>query len=668
MLSKDKLTNLWKKEVISILNITHPEQPLEIKIKFVEDIFTKYYQPAIGDWRCIYQYTDGSDDIDDLLIDILINQNIIAANGSVVYNYQQVPSLIYNFLNNSEVKRKYFKKLLLEAVEAGDKIGARDYDATQYKYKERMNSAYGVQTQRGSIVANTDSASAITIQSRELISEMMWSIEKFLAGNMCFYNSNELYQYLEYIMNQPWINPDLLNEINYIPTVDDCINKFKRSLFEMADKTEFIQSEAYKKIINYLSKLSDENRIKYFYKDNLYDLILNNSIFNRLFFEIFENSEEFYNPYDIPESYKNTINKLWALFDNFVFSKIPTYKRAEKYVYRTRKAILMSDTDSIMISLNQFMNYVYEITGKRYNITSNHSNRYKIVNTISSILSKVCDVMCYKIGEEANTEEKERFRLSMKNEFYFLRMILFAGVKKNYVTLAGLREGKKIPDKDALISVGAKLTSSNLIPEIQERINYIIKEKMLIPLKINPIELWKEVTDLENFIKNEILSGNKYYVLRAKYGGMKQGYANPEGHEIYRGVTIWNRLYPEYKIESGELVFKIKTKIKTKEDVDKYINDPVWKEKVLDLVFDVNGQHKREFNKQDFSSYGLSSICINSATGLPEKIPEWIIPAIELDSIVEMHTRSIVDLLASVGLHQTKINSKRSKLSTMINF
>ena len=668
MLKAKKLSEQWKEETYKILKMLYKDQPDE-KIKtFIDDTFKKHFKPAEGHWRCIYKYEEGKRDIDDILIEILNEQNIIAANGSVVYNYQQVPSLIYNFLNDSEVKRKYFKKLLLNAVESGDKIGARDYDATQYKHKERMNSAYGVQTQRGSIVANTDSASAITIQSRELISEMMWSIEKFLTGNMSFYNSNELFQYLEHIMNMEWIDKDLLKYIDFVPSVEDCIDKFNKSLFEMEDRLDFIDSKGYNKILNYFSTLNDEERIKYFYKDNLFGLLMGNDIFKKIFFDIFENPDDFFDPYSIPESYKQNIDLLWKIFDNFVFSKLPTYKRAEKYVYRTRRCILMSDTDSIMISLDECMNNIYILTGSRYNLTDNLNNRYKIVNTLSSILSKVCEVMCYKIGEEANTEERERFRLSMKNEFYFLRMILFAGVKKNYVTLSGLREGKKIPEKDALINIGAKLTSSNLVPEIRDRINEIIKDKLLKPVNINPIELWKEVLDLENFIKNELLNGNKEYTLRAKYGGMKKGYVNPEANEIYRGVTIWNRLYPEYNISPGELVYKIKTKVKTVEDVHKYIPDPIWKERILDLVFDHYKKHRIDFKGQDFAQYGLSSLCINSTQGLPDKIPDWLIPIIDLDSITEMHLRSITDLLASIGLHQTRINSKRSKLSTMINF
>ena len=670
MLKSEKISNLWVKKVIEILKTLYPNDEIEKIEKFALDIYKKYYVKAIGQWRSIYTYENGEEDIDDIMIDTIKNKNTIVANGSIVYTYEQVPSLIYNFLNTSEIKRKMFKKQMLEAGERGDKLGYNDFFALQYKHKERMNSAYGVQTQRGSIVANTDSASAITLQARELISEMMWSIEKFLIGNCSFYNSNELFMYIDFIMNQDWVDKSLLKYIDYLPSQNDCINKLNKSLFEMDDKKYFLSSKAYEKIVEYINKMSDEDRIKFYYKDNLFGLIGKNRIFKDIFNDIFKEKEEFLNPYDIPSIYKDKIDFLWNLCDNFVFSKILNYKRVEKYITRTRRCILMSDTDSIMICLDEFIDLISDILDNKVDVKTNQFNRYKLVNTISSLLSNVCNVMCYKIGESANAPENERHRLAMKNEFYFLRMILRSGVKKNYSTLAGLQEGKIVPESINLLNTGGNLTSSNLVPEIRERIEYILKEHLLKPININPLTVWNQVMDLENHIRKEILNGNKNYSLRAKYGGMKKGYANPIGNDLYRGVTIWNRFYKEngYDINPGESVLKIKTIVKTEEDARKYIKDPVWLEKTLDLVFDKYGKHRREFQGEDFSSFGLSSLCINATPGLPDKIPEWIIPIIDIENIVEMHLKPISDLLVSIGLYKTKISASKSKLSTLINF
>lgn len=670
MLKREKISTQWIDKTTDIIKRLYPNDNID-KIKdFVSNIYETYNKKAIGVWRSIYTYETGEEDIDDIMIKTIDDKNTIVANGSVVYTYDQVPSLIYNFLNTSEGKRKIFKKQMLEAGERGDKLGYNDFFALQYKHKERMNSAYGVQTQRGSIVANTDSASAITLQARELISEMMWSIEKFLMGNCSFYNSNELFMYIDHIMNQEFINKDLLKYIDYYPTATDCIHKLNRTLFEMNDRKAFQKSKAYEKLTEYINNLSNEDRVKLYYKDNLFGLVDKNKIFKHVFEEIFNKKEEFLNPYDIPDVYKENIEFLWELCDNFVFSKLLTYKRVEKYINRTRRCVLMSDTDSIMICLDEFMDLISDILDNKVNVKTDQYNRYKLVNVISSLLSKVCNVMCYKIGESANAPENERHRLAMKNEFYFLRMILRSGVKKNYSTLAGLQEGKIVPEKNNLLNTGGNLTSSNLVPEIREKIEFILKEYLLKPDKINPLDVWKQVMELENHIKKEILSGNKNYSLRAKYGGMKKGYSNPLGNDLYRGVTLWNRFYKElgYDINPGESVLKVKTIVKTEEDAIKYIKDPIWLEKTLDLVFDKYGKHRREFQGEDFSSFGLSSLCINATPGLPDKIPEWLIPIIDIDNIVEMHLKPISDLLVSIGLYKTKINSSKSKLSTLVNF
>lgn len=670
MLKSEKISSQWIKKTSEILKTLYPNDDINKINKFVTDIYKKYGKKAIGCWRSIYTYENGEEDIDNIMIDTLKDRTTIVANGSVVYTYEQVPSLIYNFLNTSEGKRKVFKKQMLEAGEKGDKLGYNDFFALQYKHKERMNSAYGVQTQRGSIVANTDSASAITLQARELISEMMWSIEKFLMGNCSFYNSNELFMYIDFIMNQEWIDKSLFKYIDYYPTIEDCIDKFNKSLFEMEDRKIFLSSRAYEKVIEYINRLNKEQRVKFYYKDNLFSFIEKNKIFKDIFDKIFKEKEEFLNPYDIPSVYNDKIEFLWSLCDNFVFSRMLTYKRVDKYINRTRRCVLMSDTDSIMICLDEFMDLISDILDNKIDVKKNQYNRYKLVNTISSLLSKVCNVMCYKIGESANAPENERHRLAMKNEFYFLRMILRSGVKKNYSTLAGLQEGKIVPEKNNLLNTGGNLTSSNLVPEIRERIEFILKEYLLKPYNINPLDVWNQVMDLENHIKQEILNGNKNYSLRAKYGGMKKGYANPIGNDLYRGVTIWNRFYKDkgYDINPGESVLKVKTIVKTEEDAIKYIKDKEWLEKTLDLVFDKYGKHRREFQGEDFSSFGLSSICINATPGLPDKIPEWLIPIIDIENIVEMHLKPISDLLVSIGLYKTKINASKSKLSTLINF
>lgn len=668
MFYEKKITDLWKDEMVESLYELSKSHFSKDEIRdFVEKQFQENYSKAEGQWRNIYRFESGVSSIDDILINTAKTKSILAANGTVFYNHHEVESPVYKFLNTSEQLRAHFKKLMLEAVKAGDLREKRAHDASQYKHKERMNSVFGVQTQEGSIIANTDSASAITLQAREMISEMLWSIEKFLMGNLCISNTNELAKYLTSIMKMKF-NPDYKKYLDFIPTTEDCLQRFDEMLFEMEDRIEFIHSVAYGQYLNWIKDFDENERIRFYYRDNFYALVQGNKIFSDIFTRMYENPEEFYDPYGIPDSYKPDIDLIWDISKEFVFSGLLTYRRVDKYINRTRRCVLMSDTDSIMICLDETINLIDYITGYRFENKKNLNNRFKIVNMLASILSKVCDIMCYRLAEGCNVPEEERGRFQMKNEFFFLRMVLFTGVKKNYVTLSALQEGKMIPSENAVINTGGKLTSSNLVPEIRDRINDVIRKYILEPISINPIELWKAYLNLEQYIRNEILSGNKKFSLIAKYKGISKGYANPEGNDLLRGVTIWNRLYPEWNIASGESVYKLKTKVHTEEDAERYIIDPIWKEKVLDLVFDKYGNHRREFQGQNYAPYGLSSICINFLEGMPKTIPDWLIPIIDVDNIIEMHLKPLTDLLSSVGLHQTKINSKVSKISTLINF
>lgn len=664
------LTDEWKKKMIDSLYYLYKDKGVSIdKIKtFVNEEMQTNYKSAIGKWRNIYKFDRGENDINNIVDEIRNDNSIIAANGSLIYNYDNEPSPIYDLLVIRLAERKKFKELMLKAVVEGNKIEERNYDRLQYKKKEFANSTYGNMTMSSGFLSNCDSASAITLQARQISSEMLWNVERFLAGNASFYNSNELLLYFNKIMSDEWIDKSLLNIINYIPTIEDCKNKFEDSLYEMNGLSDFKESDLYKALLNKIEFFSEEERIKYYYKDNIFGLVARNHYFKELYSRILSNPEEFLDPYNIPESYKNDLDNLWKIMDNFVFSKMLTYKRVEKYITRTRKAVLMSDTDSIMICLDEYFTLIGEILDNRFEYKVNLSNRYKLVNSTAYLLSNVCDYMCNKLATDCNIDPKERHRLKMKNEFFFMRMVLFAGVKKNYVTLTTLQEGKVVNEKNTLKNTGGKLTSSNLIPEIRDRMNHIIKTKILEPIEVSPVDIWVEVKNLQKFIYDEIAKGNKKYTLFGKYKGMIESYKNPERIELIRAVVIWNRLYPEYHIDEGSTVYKIKTKVKTLDDVETYISDPEWKEKVYDLVFDKYGKHRREFANQDFSKYGLSALAINALDNQPSKIPEWIIPLIDVDYIVEMHIKPLMDLLSSVGLHQTKINSTRRKLNTLVNF
>lgn len=670
MLDKS-ITNYWKEKMTDSLYDLYKDRGISIEYikEFVNETFNKNYQSATGKWRNIYKFQNGENDINNICEEYMNDGSIISANGSIFYNYKVEPSPVYDILTIRLAERKKFKDLMLKMVELGKKREEKNYDRLQYAKKAFSNSIYGGMTMSSGFLSNCDAASAITLQARQLSTEMLWDIERFLTGNISLYNTNELMAYIHHILNKPFKNIDLLKDLSYIPTVLDCEERLHEMLYEMNGLKDFYNSELYQAILTKIHHFTVDDRIKFYYKDNLLKFFEKNKIkFKELWGSILANTEEFLDPYKIPDSYMIELKKIWEYCDNFVFSEFLSYKRVEKYIERTRKCILMSDTDSIMICLDELMNHISFITDNYYDYKVNMSNRYKLVNSIAYLLGNVCDVMCLRIGEFSNVDPSERHRLKMKNEFFFMRMLLFPGVKKNYVTLCTLREGRVVPEKNTLQNTGMKLTSSNIRPEIKDRINRIIKEYMLKPMEVNPIDIWKEVLELKRFLTNELLNGNKKYALYAKYKGMIENYKDPTRIELVRAVVLWNRLYPEYAIEEGSAVYKIKTKIKTLADVEYYIKDPEMKEKVYDLVFDRYGKHRREFKNQDFSRYGLTSLAINSLDNYPAKIPEWIIPAMDVEFIIDMHLRALLDLISGVGLHQSKLSSQKKLFNTLINF
>lgn len=656
------IVDLYKRDMSDSLYMIYKDKKSFDEIQnFVNNIVDERYLPAVGHTRNIYKGETGTFDMNMTLKKTLDDKRILGSNGSLLYSPDDLESPTSTLLLDFIAKRKVEKNLAIKLENEGRFEEAKYKDNLSNTLKIYTNSGYGIQLMRGSFLYNTDSASIITGQARELISEMCWGIEKFLMSNMAFSDLNEIILYIKCTINSPF-DEKMMDYIDKIPKIDDLIERYIFITSTVERHNSYVVK--YMNTIERMFKnMNEKERVLFYYKNNFIDFVLNNVKIQNIFRKILESNVEFYDPYKIPEDFANDFAILLDLFDNFVINPILTHDRVNKYLTRKRHAILLSDTDSIMPSLNKQVE-LFKLLFKNIDF-DNEMIMFKTVNLLTNFCTHVCDMNAAEYCKACNVPERYISRINMKNEFYFQRLIMYSKQKKNYSARKRMREGKLIPEEGQLTNVGRALRAASLNNTVTKMVNEIIENSILKAKTINPIEILIKVNEIEDLIRERLENGDKTFGILKRFSG-EDKYKDVETTNIARMSIIWNRLYPLDPIEAGDMFYAFKTNIEKPEDCNK-IQDLEIRAKVLDLIFDVDHKHIREFKNQDFSRFGLKEIGIPKI-GKPDKIPDWLIPLINIPDLITQHTQPIISLLPSIGIEKSKIDSTKSIKSTLVSF
>jgi hypothetical protein len=694
-----KISEMWKQSVKEIIKMTWKDKINEVSLdsylnKIIETTSSQF--PILG-MRNIYTNQGLKLPLDDIF-DIIKQEDLcIEGNNTLTYSYQKVKSPIPKILIDLYAIRSKHKKKAKELSEQLTKmrkegINEEDSryiavdiqfnieDSLEKAYKILMNSIYGVQGQNGSIIYSPDTAGAVTGQGRSLISEMMWSIERFLYGTIHFTSFSEFFAFLNRVLKEVDYNSPLLQYITYQPTKNDLKKKFISLLQNIPNVYQEIDSIKVT-LYHFLNNLDETQRLYLYYKCDFLKLIIQNpKIFN--LFATMLDDESNYNSTsekDTPPQFIPILKLLSDLVDKFVIVKMPTANRTVKYNTRRRRGILLSDTDSIVINLHPFVKKLSQVYFMQRGLNPNNSEHlifnnepmcFKIVNIMSYLCTFVTKAAAAIFCESSNIPQELRNWISMKNEFYFMRIVMYTNAKKNYITYIRLNEGKI---QDEVTATGIKLNSSVINQSVHDKIMDTIEYKILKSEQVNPVEILKDIKALEQDIINRIINGDITYGKKGRYSGPK-GYKSHPGttktineipgvyiNNVGRSCYIWNLLYPASKINIGEYAYVFNLTIGDEEDLEKIkYKYPDEYEKIKATIFN---------NKDEpyLPRYGLRSIAI-PVTDTITSIPPWIIDYIDYPGITNKHLQPIISLLPSICIHKSRISSNKSTYSPLITF
>jgi len=576
-------------------------------------------------------------DVDLLtVIDWFHDTKPIAAGFGVFFkdqNHAKNPAAV--MLDNFMTLRKRYKAKLKEYKE--DSYEYATFDRLQLSEKVNANSYYGASGAPTSNFFNLYTATSVTAAGQSLISTTQQAFEAFLSNNVPFIDLDDCMIFLENIRKEKREMDD-----RFLPniSVEKLLERLKKMFYEYKDSYEQI-------LFNYLMSLPQSTINRIYFKNNLYEFSYLPKIRNKLATTVLK-VNEFKDPNKIPDSIKDNLEDLWDFYKEFVFYNYFPFNRIQRLKNDKRKTVVVVDTDSNMLNLNPWMVFMY-----KYIISVNDTLmerdpdqlRFICINMMCYFITNMVTEVLWKYTKRANIPKEYRGKINMKNEYLFTRLIL-SPKKKRYISSVRLREGKEIfPEK---VDVkGMDFVKSSTREETKEYFMNLVKERLLKVKDINISDILRDLEKFEQVIRDSLRRGEKNFLIPKSVKELG-AYKDPFKEQGVRGILAWNYLYPENTIELPEKVDIVKVLLSTEKEVEK-LRDV--NKKYYDIIMkNIFGNKEKKIAEK-----GVQVIAIPRNI---ESIPEWMLPFIDYDTIVNDNISRFYSVLESLGVQTLRTTKK----------
>lgn len=591
----------------------------------LKKIITDIVNDRIIDVQCEiinnYKVTEARTSLVKLIDRLLAKTVVITGEGSLFKPESTVAS---KALLQLLALRKLAKNKALGFKKAKDMVNYRKWNVIQNVYKLLVNSYYGLLGARSSLIYNKFLAASVTSTARTFITSVIMGFED-LTNNLLFFDINDFYKYAA----------NLRKYITNFESMTDFVVDREALALRYISKFHKNNKSDNEKVKEYFNNITDNNiLLNFYYKNNLYDYLKIPKVHKRMM-DLFDNDySNIFHYMDNPLKEMKTPDEIKAhndiySFFNFIKDElyIPEYhsNRIKKLDYLKRENILLTDTDSVFLYLNKF-NRFCRLSLPNYN-ENNALNLFIFLGT------RLSEIVINKLAVESLNIPKDLApKIALKNEFIFSRVILTKN-RRQYVAKGKWQEGRRLPDDiDAEIK-GLTLKKSSLHKRVRTFYNHLIHSDLLNPT-IDFGQLFTKLFNFRDEMYDDIVNKRSTdYCGTLKLNNLNS-YANPDRMPVVRGVAIWNKLYPEKAIQSGEKCGAYKliglTKLK---DLEK-INDPYVRNCIKEAIFDDPALAKK----------GANVICFPKSL---ETYPEWLSPFIKVESIINDNMSHIIILLES---------------------
>ena len=621
---------------------------------------------------------------------ILDKKPIMTPYGVLFSRHGTVPNPLYDMVDDFVAIRGRFKDKMFECFDAMLYEEANRYNLLQLVAKVDVNAIYGAIGAMSSIFYNIYCAGGVTSAGRGAISASIMLFESFLANNIKFGSLNEVMTFIDNIRTE---RPNRhFQDENVLDKNIDLENCFGKIILSCG--YEWVPSKRECEIIwDTMSRLDQEDLNRIYYKNNLYAFCNNSKIQSVIIDILVRLKAPFLNPNKPPEEIKEEIGHLYELFKEYVYYPYIIIDKLDRIETMIRQIVLITDTDSCIISLETWYRYVLNLTKgmdmkimhqllevvKRVEVdefgditeemgpvvveeepqlTYDFYNdkiieqkrlisdvyvqpadgfRHSIINIMSYVVSQlILDYMVLYTKHYNSWDASRKCMLIMKNEFLFKSVMLTNGMK-NYASIKEVQEGHIVPPDKGLSISGLVLDKVGTPASTSTRLKRIIHDLVLDCDEIDQKAILSELAILQKQIYDSLIDGEIKYYKPARIKPAS-AYSDPMRQQGIKASVAYNALKEPKEeainLDQGNSILIIKTNLDKKSLARIQVENPEFYEKGMKLIADSHFKG------------GVDAI------GIPmdQPVPKWIIPFIDYASIVHDNINSFP--LESVGFNR----------------
>lgn len=570
------------------------------------------------------------------------------------------------------------KALMFKYLEAHDYDMAASYKMDQLLDKRNCNALYGCMGNKACLLYNLYIASSTTTNGRSMISTATMFFESFLSNNVSFGSLEEVLHFIDNVCSEAGKRKYKDNNIiDFNVSTDLCFAKVMKTCFDWRKgNIRWVVSEDDARIIyKTIKNLSQEDRNRVFYKNNLYAFIDNTVVRNMIIYILKTLKEPFLTPAKVPEEIKVELDVLQEVLEEYVFYDYLYTDRIDRCDNMIKNVCVISDTDSTIVSFDAWYHFVLNmIMGQDIHLTNLETDpfeyimseeyrskvvpkkelrydfytdevieresmkkpfvlipqnniRYSIINMIAYICGNLVNKHMLTYTKHCHTfGEDRKCLLYFKNEFLFSRALL-TGVKKNYATNQELQEGV-ILEQDQSHSLdikGMPINKSVMNAAAKKRLQTILYEDILRAGYIDQARIMEKIAIFEKDIMKSLKSGSKEYFKPARIKAL-ESYADPMRIQGIKAAVVWNKIkdpvLEEINLDAINTISIAKVKIDAS-NVDTIKDEyPDVYERIVGLL-------------SDQSFFGKNKPIIE-CVGLPTDVetPKWLMNFIDYNGII----------------------------------
>lgn len=643
-------------QMLSVFKKLYPDmEPTKLRDLLVKGIIT-HYQPkkvTLDESNLMFPENISEVTIKDL-DDILVKDSpIISGSGTIYKRQDQVENDRAGMIETFAANRSVAKKHMFEHLNDEDQSLHDGYFMEQWTWKIMNNSYYGVLNEKNSQFYDTHSGTSVTSSGVDIITTAINLFEKFLANNIYFYSMDDIYNYTTRIRKEvykddlelSWIDSEEIKGKYSVDSLYTYLTNFLHDDYTPDDTDKAI-------MMQYLSSLTEEQRKRIYYKNNLLEFFSDSDIIDRYLKDILGRLD-FLDPNEPPADMQERLDQTWSLLQDWILYNYQDFHRFHNASERKRKAVLLTDTDSNFVYLDPIISKLEELYPDKV-ISSDRDSVICTVNIIMYQLQKATKDVMYKLQKESGVPDSHASIVSLKNEFLSLKIML-TNNKKQYAQIITLQEGNRL-DTPKLDLKGLSIRKVSTNKKVADKFTDILEGDILNTTDISYSDIIRNYKGLEGDIYDSLMNGELTYTLPSK-ANPASTYKNAFSIQAYKSVYVWNELFPNKEITLPNKIKLVKTNIPN--------FDAVKENPYIEEDSDIYNAFRRLFaNKDLIGGTGINAIAIGTEE---QSIPEVLRPFIDIETMIINHMKNGIVLLESIGVQPISVNSTSQITSNLIN-